>query len=912
MTQVVLFWGLDADDDAGLWETNGTLSGTFEIGGVADAGVNDSPPGKGGGLDPQDLTTFGDEVLFEGYDSGSGIGLWITNGTAAGTYEIGGIDDAGVAGAGLQGIAPGDFVPIGSKVLFVGVGYNSTVTESGLWVTDGTTSGTMELGGSNSDNIVGKNPYDPFIPNYITSIGTKAVFTEIDAVYDTCLWVSNGTTAGTFEIGGYRNAGVSGAGAQGLDPTTIVAFGNKAIFGADDSTGDYGLWITDGTVAGTTEIGGLSNSALTGDTTGLGDALNQSVVADGILYFGNTVTYWGYLWESNGTSAGTFEIGGTHNAGITEVDAVAGLQPENFVAMGTEAIFDGKDTTGNYGLWVTNGTAAGTVEIGGVNNAGVTGAYAHGLQIWVGVNIQYSVTFGNEVLFTADDANQAAGLWITNGTAAGTIELGGLSDAGISGAAATGLRAQDFVVDGNEVIFGGWNSLGEYALWETNGTAAGTVQINDPVGVWPDYGLDPLDLTPLTTTVAIAPTITGTKAGQKTTSEAAVKPFAGVTIADPNSGATDKLTITVGGAGGTLSGSGLSGGTSGIYTLAGTAAAVTSELDALSFKPKAGKPNTTSTSTFTLSDKSSAYATATVNSTTTVIDTDPAVAPTITGTKAGQKTTSEAAVKPFSGVTIADANSGATDKLTITVGGAGGTLTGTGLSGGTSGVYTLAGTAAAVTSELDALSFKPKAGKPNTKSTSTFTLSDKSSAYATATVNSTTTVIDTDPAVAPTITGTKAGQKTTSEAAVKPFSGVTIADPNSGATDKLTITVGGAGGTLTGKGLSGGTSGVYTLAGTAAAVTSELDALSFKPKAGKPNTTSTSTFTLSDKSSAYATATVNSTTTVIDTDPAAAASIQLLVQSMAAFQSTNSNAIDLTANPIPEVQHPPVIATPFH
>ena len=44
-------------------------------------------------------------------------------------------------------------------------------------------------------------------------------------------------------------------------------------------------------------------------------------------------------------------------------------------------------------------------------------------------------------------------------------------------------------------------------------------------------------------------------------------------------------------------------------------------------------------------------------------------------------TTSEAAVKPFSGVTIGDANSGATDTLTISYAAAGGTLSGTGLSG---------------------------------------------------------------------------------------------------------------------------------------------------------------------------------------------------------------------------------------
>ncbi len=397
---------------------------------------------------------------------------------------------------------------------------------------------------------------------------------------------------------------------------------------------------------------------------------------------------------------------------------------------------------------------------------------------------------------------------------------------------------------------------------------------------------------------AAAPTISGAVAGQATTSEAAVKPFSAVTIADPNSGASDTLTITVGGAGGALSGTGLTGGTGGVYTLTGTAATVTSELDALSFKPTAGAPGTNSTTTFKLSDLSSAYATATVNMTTSVVEADPAAAPTISGTVAGQATTSEAAVKPFSAVKVTDPNSGASDTLTITVGGAGGALSGTGLTGGTGGVYTLTGTAASVTSELDALSFTPKAGAPGTSSTTTFKLSDLSSADATATVNTTTSVVDTDPAVtpaAPTISGAVAGQATTSEAAVKPFSAVKVTDPNSGASDTLTITVAGAGGALSGTGLTGGTGGVYTLTGTAATVTSELDALSFAATAGAPGTSSTTTFKLSDLSSAYATATVNTTTSVVDTDPAGGALAAPVILS-ASPDSGPSSALTTTSN----------------
>ena len=118
-------------------------------------------------------------------------------------------------------------------------------------------------------------------------------------------------------------------------------------------------------------------------------------------------------------------------------------------------------------------------------------------------------------------------------------------------------------------------------------------------------------------------------------------------------------------------------------------------------------------------------------------------------------------------------------------------------------------------------------------------------------------MIDADPALAPTISGTEAGQATRSEAPVKPFPGVTIADPNAGATETLTIAVSGAGGRLSGTGLTGGTGGVYTLSGTAATVTSQLDALSFTPTAGAPGTSSTTSFKLSDASSAFATPTVD-------------------------------------------------------
>ena len=93
---VVLFQS--ANGDRGLWETNGTANGTFELAPITGANnsglsipskhINISP-----GLSPSNLTVFNGEVLFEGFDSKNQYGLWVTNGTVTGTQEL-------VAGAG--------------------------------------------------------------------------------------------------------------------------------------------------------------------------------------------------------------------------------------------------------------------------------------------------------------------------------------------------------------------------------------------------------------------------------------------------------------------------------------------------------------------------------------------------------------------------------------------------------------------------------------------------------------------------------------------------------------------------------------------------------------------------------------------------------------------------------------------
>jgi hypothetical protein len=159
------------------------------------------------------------------------------------------------------------------------------------------------------------------------------------------------------------------------------------------------------------------------------------------------------------------------------------------------ALFGGIDVDGN-GLWVTNGTAAGTTEVGGLGDSGVNGAYAAGL-FASGVNPDLTV-FNGEVLFDGFDANRKQGLWVTNGAAGGTSELTGIIGANTNGIFEGNVYPSFSVFNEfvfvEELLFEGVDASGHMSLWETNGTAAGTHEITGLGGAY-SGGLNPFDLT---------------------------------------------------------------------------------------------------------------------------------------------------------------------------------------------------------------------------------------------------------------------------------------------------------------------------------------------------------------------------------------------------------------------------------
>ncbi len=151
--------------------------------------------------------------------------------------------------------------------------------------------------------------------------------------------------------------------------------------------------------------------------------------------------------------------------GIAGADRFRSQSRRDLTVFHSQVLFNGKDSNGRSGLWVTSGTAGSTVEIVGSSpNTAATGLSPSDLTV-----------FNSKVFFSGTDSRStsgqsghaASGLWVTDGTAANTVEL-------VPGAGPSGLNPYDMTVFGAELLFGATDATGNVGLWETNGTAGGT------------------------------------------------------------------------------------------------------------------------------------------------------------------------------------------------------------------------------------------------------------------------------------------------------------------------------------------------------------------------------------------------------------------------------------------------------
>jgi ELWxxDGT repeat protein len=338
-----------------------------------------------------DIDGFGDRAIFWPTTAGVGYEPWITDGTTAGTNLVLNVEPGNTnswvnAGGNLPVMISGE-----GKFYYINAGASNPATFNELVASDGTAADTRVL-------TINSRPSTGGLLNGINgaTLGETLLFAGEGANSGAELWRSDGTVAGTFMLKEFISGSTGGL---TIREQTFISIGSKVLFAADDGQKGSELWVTDGTLGGTTLVKDIR--------FGSGSSSPQPIcrVGDRAIFIAQGPTK--QLWVSDGTPAGTLQISSFSpglNSNALTYPAMGGGDNAFFVLNRSE--------TGSE-LWVSNGTAAGTHIVKDIRPGAVSGI--HGPLL---------AAAGGRCYFAADDGIHGLELWVSDGTADGTYMTG--------------------------------------------------------------------------------------------------------------------------------------------------------------------------------------------------------------------------------------------------------------------------------------------------------------------------------------------------------------------------------------------------------------------------------------------------------------------------------------------------------
>jgi ELWxxDGT repeat protein len=254
--------------------------------------------------------------------------------------------------------------------------------------------------------------------------------------------------------GGKELDGAIGANDYGLDPADFVQYYGKVYFNGDDSNNNRGLWVTDGTTAGTKEITAPQSSPSPSSP-------DYMTVYKNVLYMDGGGALWSYNSKSPANADPFIRITGTGfdpteltvaDEGTYTADPFTGKS--NILTNPPQDLYmSGVDGKGKDGLFVYNGSGSPTEVYAGSASGGINPNDMQSLGTQTGTYVsgaQFGVFFKqNGVIFSGvDDNNRDRGLWVSDGTTGGTKEIAKSSAFG-----ASDLDPFDITVDGGAIYF---------------------------------------------------------------------------------------------------------------------------------------------------------------------------------------------------------------------------------------------------------------------------------------------------------------------------------------------------------------------------------------------------------------------------------------------------------------------------
>ena len=388
--------------------------------------------GKGSSY-PEKLLQNGNDIYF--YASSKGkknprLAIFKTNGTATGTKRLLNLPTGKLTE--FNGISI--IEKVGKRIFF-----NAESIENGreLWVTNGTSKGTFMVkdlanGSFNSS------------PGSFKKFGKNRLFfrsRNIDAGSEP--HISNGTKKGTKMLSDIYN------GKESSSPTPLGFLNKKMLFSSNGSLGRE-LYATNGKPSGTALVKDIN----AGENDGI--TINQAVVSNNQLFFaGKTEATGDELWKSDGSEAGTIIVKDIRVG-------ASGSQPREFEKFKNGVLFSAITNANGRELFFSDGSAVGTQMIKDIY-AGAVGSNPSNTT---------SNLDGTFALFSANDGVIGAELWITDGTEIGTKLLKDLRPGNFSSS------PSDFIAFSNKLAFTANNS-DRRDVWVSDGTEVGTIKVYD-------------------------------------------------------------------------------------------------------------------------------------------------------------------------------------------------------------------------------------------------------------------------------------------------------------------------------------------------------------------------------------------------------------------------------------------------
>lgn len=217
---------------------------------------------------------------------------------------------------------------------------------------------------------------------------TSAIF---ESEIDSSIWVSNGTMAGTTQIS---------------DTIKYVGYGallnGKFIFKGWSPKCGKEIFITDGTKAGTKLIKDINSGIASSQPV----TTTMAVLGNYVYFAALTPTEGCELWRTDGTSANTVIVKDIVAGATSGIDSLN----FNIISTGSLLLLGAKTAANGNELWSSGGTSATTSLLRDIN-AGAISSNPRGF-----------FPLGNIYLFTITSSTPTTTqIWKTDGTAAGTV-----------------------------------------------------------------------------------------------------------------------------------------------------------------------------------------------------------------------------------------------------------------------------------------------------------------------------------------------------------------------------------------------------------------------------------------------------------------------------------------------------------